>query len=99
MIVVTATMTVAPEHAEEFLAAARTVIAATTTEEPGCQSYDCSRDVSDETRFVFLEEWDDMAAIGAHVQTAHYLAFDEVAQRVVAEREVTLHTVEKSRTV
>lgn len=98
MILATAHFHVQQGSADQFVAAAEQVIAATTAEEPGCQAYSCFRDVLDADHFVFIEEWADMAAIGSHVQTAHYRAFAEVAERVVSEQEVVLHTVEKSRT-
>jgi quinol monooxygenase YgiN len=99
VILATAHFHVQDGHADEFVAAATAAIAATTSEEPGCLAYSCYGDVLDDLHFVFVEEWEDMGAIGAHVQTAHYQAFDEVAGRVVGEQEVTLHTVERSRKV
>ena len=97
MIVVTATMTVDPEHTEAFLAAASRVIESTLADEPGCHAYACSRAITDPTRFVFVEEWEDMAAIGAHVQSPHYAAFKEVGDVVLRDQAVKLHTVEKTR--
>lgn len=99
MILATAYFHVRPDAAEEFAAGAREVIARTRADEPGCVSYSCYREVLDEDQFVFLEEWQDMAAIGAHVQTPHYRAFDALARRLVDEQRVVLHTVEKSRTI
>ena len=99
MILATAHFHVTEGAEQEFVDAAQTVIAATTSQEPGCHGYSCFRDIGDERHFVFVEEWQDMAAIGAHVQAEHYLAFNDVASRVVAEQQVVLHTVEKSRTI
>jgi quinol monooxygenase YgiN len=99
MILVTCRMVCRPEHVEEFIDAVRTVTAVTPGAEPGCRAYECSRVLDDDTAFVFVEEWDDMAAIGAHVKTAHYAAFDEVAKRALSEQTVVMHTVEKSRTL
>jgi quinol monooxygenase YgiN len=99
VILTTAYFHVRPGAAEEFAAAAREVIARTTTEEPGCLAYSCYREVLDEDQFVFVEEWEDMAAIGAHAQSAHFRAFDELARRLVSDQRIVLHTVEKSRTV
>jgi len=98
MIVVTAQMVV-PEGVEEFVEAVRATVAGTTGSEPGCRAYYCSRNVLEPDQFVFVEEWDDMAAIGAHVATPHYLAFKEVADRLVTSQTITMHTVEKSRTL
>jgi len=34
--------------------------------EPGCMSHEVSRDVQQPLRFVFVERWNDMAALQAH---------------------------------
>lgn len=34
--------------------------------EPGCMSHEVSRDVQQPQRFVFVERWDNMAALQAH---------------------------------
>lgn len=34
--------------------------------EPGCVSHEVSRDVQQPLRFVFIEQWSDMAALQAH---------------------------------
>lgn len=99
MILVTARMEVQEADVDEFIEAVRTVVAATTANEPGCSAYDCSRDVLDPTQFVFVEQWEDMAAIGGHVKSEHYQAFSKVADRILSNQTVTLHTVEKSRTL
>jgi quinol monooxygenase YgiN len=99
MILATAHFQVRPGHDGEFVEATTAVIAATTAREPGCSAYACYRDVQDDLHFVFVEEWADMGAVGEHVRTDHYRAFAEVAGRAVADQAVTLHTVEKSRTV
>jgi quinol monooxygenase YgiN len=36
--------------------------------EPGCISHEVSRDVQQPERFVFVERWQDMAALQAHFQ-------------------------------
>ncbi|QIG43741.1 antibiotic biosynthesis monooxygenase [Nocardioides anomalus] len=99
MILATAYFHVRPGAADEFAAAAREVIARTTADEPGCVAYSCYREVLDEDQFVFVEEWQDLAAIGAHAQSEHFLAFDALARDLVDAQRVVLHTVEKSRTV
>jgi quinol monooxygenase YgiN len=99
MILVTCRMTCRPEHVDEFVDAVRTVLEITPKEEPGCRTYECSRVLDDELAFVFVEEWDDMAAISEHTRTAHYRAFDAAAKQALSEQVVTLHTVEQSKTL
>jgi quinol monooxygenase YgiN len=99
MILVTARMTCHPGREEEFVAAAKDVIASTTATEPGCLAYACSRDVVDGSQFVFVEQWQDSMAIKEHVASEHYQRFALAAKETVAAQEVHLHTVEKTRTL
>jgi quinol monooxygenase YgiN len=99
VIVVNGTMTCAPGEEEALAEAARTVVAATKANEPDCLAYDCARNISDPTLFVFVEKWPDGAALRNHVGTEHYQVFNEVIKRVVRSQVVELHTVEKTRTL
>jgi quinol monooxygenase YgiN len=99
VIVVTASFTCAPGEEDTLTEAARTVVAATKANEPGCLGYDCARDISDPALFVFIEKWADSAAIRGHVGTDHYQAFDQVAKRVARNAVIEMHTVEKTRTL
>ncbi|MBY0502961.1 MAG: antibiotic biosynthesis monooxygenase [Bryobacteraceae bacterium] len=45
-----------------------------TRQEDGCLRYDLFVDVSDPTRFTFVEEWTTMAALEKHGQSAHIAA-------------------------
>jgi quinol monooxygenase YgiN len=99
VIVVNGTMTCAPGEEEALAEAARIVVAATKANEPDCLGYDCARNISDPSLFVFVEKWPDGAALRNHVGTDHYQAFNEVTKRVVQSQVVELHTVEKTRTL
>ena len=99
MIVVNGTMTCAPGEEDTLAEAARTVVAATKANEPGCLGYECARNVSNPSLFIFVEKWPDGAALRDHVGTAHYQAFAEVTKRVVQSQAIELHTVEKTRTL
>lgn len=55
-------------------AALRAVLAsliAPTLAEPGCYQYDLIQHAQDPAEFVFIEDWEDDAALDAHLQTAH----------------------------
>ena len=58
--------------------------------EAGCRGYVLHHDRSDHQRFVFVEQWADMAAIEVHRQAPHYLAMGKALDGLIAEREVML---------
>lgn len=45
-----------------------------TRKEDGCLRYDLFADLSDPTRFTFIEEWTSAEALQAHSQSAHIAA-------------------------
>jgi (4S)-4-hydroxy-5-phosphonooxypentane-2,3-dione isomerase len=45
--------------------------------EPGCRRFEISRSSEQPHVFALFEVYDDMAALEAHRQTAHYLLFQE----------------------
>ena len=47
---------------------------APTRLEDGCLRYDLFQDVSDSTKFTFIEEWASPAALAAHSKSAHIAA-------------------------
>jgi quinol monooxygenase YgiN len=99
MILVTSQITCVAGQEDAFIAAAQVVSRATLAEEPGCLAYDCTRDLSDPSRFMFVEEWQDGAAIRDHVTTSHFAEFNKTAGSTIANQVTRLHTVEKTRTL
>jgi len=65
VIYVVATLTVKPETRAEFIAAATACIKE-TRKEPGNIAYDLHESVTDPAKMVFVEQWADRAALGAH---------------------------------
>jgi hypothetical protein len=59
----------------------------------------CIRDISDPSRFVFVDESQDGAAIREYVATSHFAEFNKIAQSTIASQVTRLHTVEKTRTL
>jgi quinol monooxygenase YgiN len=98
VILVTAKMRCLAGAEDEFVAAAL-LVTAPTLAEPGCISYSCLRDIADPSAFMFVEEWADREALGAHAASEHLAVFRAAAATLLASQEVTLHTVEKSRTL
>jgi len=45
--------------------------------EPGCRQFDICQDPHEATTFLLYELYDDDAAVGAHIASAHYRQFDE----------------------
>lgn len=70
MIIVIATLKIAPGSEQEVLKAAEKVIAA-TRQEPGCDRYDLHADVSDPTTLVFVEEWASRTDLDLHFERPH----------------------------
>lgn len=95
MIVVEAWMTTKPGAEAVFAAAAREAMVGTRTE-PDYREYTCTQDVSDPTRFVFVEEWEDREALGRHTKTDHYLTFAAVAAECVVARRIRIHDVQQT---
>jgi quinol monooxygenase YgiN len=72
--IIGAKVPVKADKIEDFVAAAKDVIAASRAE-PGCISYTLLQDPYDKTAFFFFEEWKNQAAIDAHFATPHFKAF------------------------
>lgn len=98
MLVVTAQIWCVPGQEDAFIAAAAELVAK-TVEEPGNIIFAVSRDILDASRFAFVEEWRDDAALDEHVETTYFKAFTEAARTMIDHRTIEIHTVEKTRTV
>ena len=72
--IIGARLQVKAEKVDEFVAAAKPVIAASRAE-PGCLSYTLLQDPYDKTAFCFFEEWKSQQAIDEHFATPHFKAF------------------------
>ena len=77
MIYVVATLTVKPETRAELIAAAQACIAE-TRKEAGNIAYDMHESVTDPSRMVFVEQWDNAEALEPHRKTDHMKAFGRV---------------------
>ena len=78
MIYVVATLTVKPETRAEFIAAATACIKE-TRKEPGNIAYDLHESVTDPAKMVFVEQWENMEALGPHRTAEHVKTFGRVA--------------------
>lgn len=71
MIKIVAENFVAEKHVAEFLDLVKVMVAETKNEK-GCIDYGLYQDAKDPLHFTFIEEWEDMEAIGQHQKSAHY---------------------------
>jgi quinol monooxygenase YgiN len=78
VIYVVATLTVKPETRAEFIAAATACISE-TRKEPGNIAYDLHESVTDPTKMVFVEQWENAEALVPHRAAAHMKTFGRVA--------------------
>ncbi len=78
MIYVVATLTVKPETRAEFIAAATACIKE-TRKEPGNIAYDMHESVTDPAKMVFVEQWENVEAMGPHGKAEHMKTFGRVA--------------------
>ncbi len=69
-----ARLTVKPEKTKDFIDAAKEIIGK-SNKEPGCTFYQLYQDPYDNTKFVFVEEYKNQAAVDSHFATEHFKAF------------------------
>ncbi len=67
-----------------ILSILRKVTEATRTE-PGCIKYDLHQDLSDETHFTFIEQWENEEALQLHFQTEHFKQASEDIKTVITK--------------
>ena len=78
MIYVVATLTVKPETRAEFIAGAMACIKE-TRKEPGNIAYDLHESVTDPSKMVFVEQWENVEALVPHRAAEHMKAFGRIA--------------------
>lgn len=83
MIYVVATLTVKPEMRAELIEAAKACIAE-TRKEPGNIAYDMHESVTDPSRMVFVEQWENTDVLVPHGKSDHMRAFGRIAVKCFA---------------
>jgi quinol monooxygenase YgiN len=95
VIYVVATLTVKPETRAEFIAGATACIKE-TRKEPGNIAYDLHESVTDPTKMVFVEQWENAEALVPHRSAEHMKAFGRIAvQCMSAPPRIEIITPEK----
>lgn len=90
MQIVYAVLPLSPDHRTEALEATRT-IAEKSREEPGVIDYRVGTDVEDPNTLRFVEQYEDAAAVAAHLETAHYQQYEDavIPDMLAGEPEIT----------
>ena len=82
MIYVVATLTIKPESRAEFIAAATACINE-TRKEPGNIAYDLHESVTDHSKMVFVEQWENAEALVPHRGAEHMKTFGRVVVKCI----------------
>ena len=77
MIYVVATLTIKPETRADFIAGATACIGE-TRKEPGNIAYDLHESVTDPTKMVFVEQWENADALVPHRAAAMYALVEDI---------------------
>jgi quinol monooxygenase YgiN len=83
-MMIVAKLTVKPEKVKAFTEAAKEMIEK-SNKETGCKSYQLYQDPYDNTKFVFVEEYKNQAAVDAHFASDYFKAFGPKISDMVAE--------------
>lgn len=89
MIHLIATLTIQPGSLAAVTEAAKPCLEATRKED-GCMSYDLHVDVTDDTRLVFVERWENRAALDAHFKTPHLQVWREAGSQYFTSRNIEI---------
>jgi quinol monooxygenase YgiN len=73
-MMIVAKLSVKPEKIKDFTEAAKVMIE-NSNKEPGCKSYQLYQDPYDNTKFVFVEQYTNQAAVDAHFAADYFKAF------------------------
>lgn len=73
-MMIVAKLTVKPDKTKDFINAAREIIEK-SNKETGCISYQLYQDPYDNSKFVFVEEYKNQAAIDTHFAADYFKAF------------------------
>jgi len=90
-----AKLSVKPDRAKDFIEAAKDIIAKSNTE-AGCLYYQLFQDPFDNSKFVFVEEYKNQAAVDAHFAADYFNAFGpKIGDMIIGAPEIKVITVGK----
>ena len=70
-MMIVAKVSIKPEKIKDFTEAAKEIIQL-SNQEQGCRFYQLYQDPYDNSKFVFVEQYDNQAAVDAHFATEHF---------------------------
>jgi len=83
-MMIVAKLSVKAEKVKAFTDAAKEIIEK-SNKEPGCKSYQLYQDPYNNTKFVFVEEYKNQAAVDAHFASDYFKAFGPKIKDLVQE--------------
>jgi autoinducer 2-degrading protein len=86
MFAVVVTFQIHPEQTVDFLAHMQANATTSKEAEPGCLQFDVCTDVARPNEVFLYEVYTDRAAFDAHLQSAHFKAFDSIAGPMIASK-------------
>ena len=88
MHIVLVLVTIRPEMRTEFEEALLHNARESVARDEGCRRFDVSQDANDPARWILHEVYDAPEAHARHRQSAHFLAYDAIAQRAIIDKTV-----------
>lgn len=92
MLVVLVQVTVKAEALAQFEQAILVNADSARTREPGCVRFDVSQREDEPTQWLFYEVYKDAAAFDAHRASAHFAAYQSVADTAVTAKTLIRYT-------
>jgi autoinducer 2-degrading protein len=89
MLVVLVQVTVRKDMLAEFERAILANAESARSREPGCLRFDVSQREDDPAQWLFYEVYTDAAAFDAHRASAHFAAYQQVADKALAAKTLT----------
>lgn len=89
MIYLIATLEIKPGSLPQIMEAVMPCIEA-TRREAGCISYDLVQSLTDENTLMFVERWTDMAALDAHFEEPHLIAWRDAGAPFFVSRKIEI---------
>jgi quinol monooxygenase YgiN len=94
-MMIIAKLSVKPEKVKAFTEAAKEIIEK-SNKEAGCKSYQLYQDPYNSTKFIFVEEYKNQAAIDAHFASDYFKAFGpKITDMVQEPAKIKIITVSK----
>jgi len=94
-MMIIAKLSVKPEKVKDFVAVAKEMIEK-SNQESGCSSYQLYQDPYDNSKFVFVEEYKNQAAIDTHFSMEYFKAFGpKIGDFVKGPAEIKIVSVAK----